>query len=102
VGVVLCREGYVFELERREYVISGPYVPEVVLDFSEAVLELHREYARAGSDVVLALTPYAHRDKLKVVDRERDVEQLNRQAVRLAKQVADETGTLVAGKICNT
>ncbi len=101
-GVVLCGEGYVFELERRGYVKSGPYVPEVVLDFPEAVLELHREYARAGSDVVLALTYYAHRDKMKVVGRERDVEQLNRQAVRLAKRVADETGTLLAGNICNT
>lgn len=101
-GVVLCAEGYVFELERRGYVKSGPYVPEVVLDFPEAVLELHREYARAGSDVMLALTYYAHRDKMKVVNRARDVEQLNRQAVRLAKQVADETGTLLAGNICNT
>lgn len=101
-GFVLCGEGYVFELERRGYVKSGPYVPEVVLDFPVAVLELHREHARAGSDVVLALTYYAHRDKMKVVNRERDVEQLNRQAVRLAKQVADETGTLLAGNICNT
>jgi methionine synthase I (cobalamin-dependent) len=101
-GLVLCGEGYVFELERRGYVKSGPYVPEVVLDFPDAVLELHREYARAGSDVTLALTYYAHRDKMKVVNRERDVEELNRQAVRLAKQVADETGTLLAGNICNT
>jgi betaine-homocysteine S-methyltransferase len=101
-GVVLCGEGYVFELERRGYVRSGPYVPEVVLDFPEAVLELHREYTRAGSDVVLALTYYAHRDKMRVVSRERDVEQLNRQAVRLAKRVADEAGALVAGNICNT
>jgi betaine-homocysteine S-methyltransferase len=101
-GIVLCGEGYVFELERRGYVKSGPYVPEVVLDFPEAVLELHREYARAGSDVVLALTYYAHRDKMKVVNRDRDVEELNRQAVRLARQVAEETGTLLAGNICNT
>ncbi len=100
--VVLCGEGYVFELERRGYVKSGPYVPEVVLDFPEAVLELHREYVRAGSDVVLALTYYAHRDKMRVVNRERDVEELNRQAVRLAKRVADETGALLAGNICNT
>ena len=63
---------------------------------------MHREFARAGSDVVLALTYYAHRDKMKVVGRLRDVEQLNRQAVRLAKKVADETGSLLAGNICNT
>src|SRR5690349_21994279 len=85
-GIVLCGEGYVFELERRGYVKSGPYVPEVVLDFPDAVRELHREFVRAGSDVVLALTYYAHRDKMKVVNRERDVETLNRQALRIAKQ----------------
>lgn len=101
-GVVLCGEGYVFELERRGYVKSGPYVPEVVLDFPEAVKELHRELVRAGSDIVLALTYYAHRDKMKVVGRERDVEGLNRQAVRLAREVAEETGALLAGNICNT
>src|SRR6202047_1457520 len=101
-GVVLCGEGYVFELERRGYVKSGPYVPEVVIDFPVAVQELHREFVRAGSDVVLALTYYAHRDKMKVVNREREVEALNRQAVKLAKEVADETGALLAGNICNT
>jgi hypothetical protein len=55
-GVVLAAEGYVFELERRGYVQAGPYVPDVVLDHPEAVLQLHREFQRAGSDVVLALT----------------------------------------------
>src|SRR6266705_2576671 len=65
-GVVLCGEGYVFELERRGYVKSGPYVPEVVIDFPVAVQALHR------------------------------------QAVKLAKEVADETGALLAGNICNT
>ena len=37
---------------------------------------------------------------MKVVNREREVETLNREAVRLAKQVADETGTMLAGNIC--
>src|SRR5205823_11605285 len=43
-GVVLGAEGYVFELERRGYIKAGPYVPEVVLDFPDAVRELHREF----------------------------------------------------------
>ena len=30
--VVLGAEGYLFELERRGYLKSGPYVPEVVLE----------------------------------------------------------------------
>ena len=36
-GGVQGAEGYVFELERRGYIKAGPYVPEVVLDFPEAV-----------------------------------------------------------------
>jgi hypothetical protein len=51
-GPVLCAEGYVFELERRGYVQAGPYVPGVVLEHPEAVEQLHREFVRAGSDVV--------------------------------------------------
>ena len=41
--VVLGAEGYVFELERRGYIKAGPYVPEVVLDFPEALTQLHRQ-----------------------------------------------------------
>ena len=101
-GVVLGAEGYVFELERRGYIKAGPYVPEVVLDYPEAVKELYREFLRAGSDVVQALTYYAHRDKLKDVGREGELEDLNRQAVRLAREVAAEGDALVAGNISNT
>ncbi len=101
-GPVIGAEGYVFELERRGYIKAGPYVPEVVLDFPEAVKELHREFLRAGSDVMVALTYYAHREKLKDVGRENDLEAMNRQAVRLANEVAREGDALVAGNICNT
>ena len=101
-GAVICAEGYLFELERRGYVQAGPFVPEVVLEHPEAVLELHREFVHAGSDVVEAFTYYAHREKLRVVGREGDLEPLNRQALELAKTVAGETGTLFAGDICNT
>lgn len=101
-GVVLGGEGYVFELERRGYIKAGPYVPEVVLDFPEAVKELHREFLRAGCEVMVALTYYAHREKLKDVGRENDLERMNRQAVRLANEVAREGDALVAGNICNT
>src|SRR5437867_9063301 len=101
-GVVLGAEGYVFELERRGYIKAGPYVPEVVLDFPEAVKELHREFLRAGSEVMVALTYYAHREKLKDVGRENDLELMNRQAVRLANEVVRKGDALVAGNICNT
>ncbi len=101
-GVVLGAEGYLFELERRGYVKGGPFVPEVVLDFPEAVRELHREFLRAGAEVMVAFTYYAHREKLRSIGREGDLEPLNRQALRLAREVASEGDALVAGNICNT
>jgi betaine-homocysteine S-methyltransferase len=101
-GVVLAAEGYLFELERRGYLQAGAYVPEVVLDNPEAVRQLHREFLWAGSDVMLALTYYAYRDKLKTIGREGELEALNRQAVQLAREVAAEGDALVAGNISNT
>jgi betaine-homocysteine S-methyltransferase len=52
--------------------------------------------------VVEAFTYYAHREKLRLIGREDALEEINRQALALAKDVADETGTLLAGDVCNT
>jgi len=101
-GIVLGAEGYVFELERRGYIQAGPFVPEVVLDFPEAVRELHREFLRAGAEVMVALTYYGDRQKLKTIGRENDLEALNRQALEIAMEVAEEGDALVAGNIANT
>lgn len=101
-GPIICGEGYLFELERRGYVQAGPFVPEVVLDHPEVVAQLHREFVRAGSDVVEAFTYYAHREKLRVIGREDDLEEMNRRALAIAKDVARDAGTLLAGNICNT
>ena len=101
-GPVICAEGYVFELERRGYLQAGAFVPEVVLEHPEVVTQLHRDFVHAGSDVVEALTYYAHREKLRVIGREGDLEPINRRALQLAKDVAMESGALFAGDICNT
>ena len=101
-GPVICAEGYLFELERRGYVQAGPFVPEVVLEHPDVVLQLHRDFVHAGSDVVEAFTYYGHREKMRIVGKEDLLEPLNRQAIQLAKEVATETGTLVAGDTCNT
>jgi betaine-homocysteine S-methyltransferase len=101
-GPVICAEGYVFELERRGYLQAGAFVPEVVLEHPESVAQLHRDFVHAGSDVVEALTYYAHREKLRVIGREKDLEPINRRALEIARDVARETGALFAGDICNT
>jgi len=101
-GPVICAEGYLFEFERRGYLQAGAYVPEVVLEHPDLVESLHRDFVHAGSDVVEAFTYYAHRAKLRIIGRERDLEKINRTALRIARKVARSTGTLLAGNICNT
>ena len=77
-------------------------MPEVVLDHPELVAQLHREFVHAGSDVVEAFTYYAHREKLRLIGKEDALEEINRQALRIAADVARESGALFAGDICNT
>jgi betaine-homocysteine S-methyltransferase len=101
-GPVICAEGYLFELERRGYLQAGAFVPEAVVDHPEKVAQLHEEFVHAGSDVVQAFTYYAHREKLRVIGREDLLEQLNRDALTIAAQVASAHGALLAGNVCNT
>jgi betaine-homocysteine S-methyltransferase len=100
--IVIGAEGYLFELERRGYLKAGAYVPEVVIEYPNAVKELHREFLRAGSEVMVAFTYYGHRAKMRAIGREGDLERLNRDAVMVAREVAAEGDALVAGNVCNT
>ncbi|MFP4423657.1 MAG: homocysteine S-methyltransferase family protein [Candidatus Woesearchaeota archaeon] len=97
---IICAEGYLFELERRGHLKAGPFVPEVVLDNPKALQQLHEEFMACGSDVSVAFTYYGHRDKLKGIGREDELESLNRQALRIARAAAGDK--LCAGNICNT
>ncbi|XP_022100731.1 betaine--homocysteine S-methyltransferase 1-like [Acanthaster planci] len=99
---VICAEGYLFVFERRGYLTAGSYVPEVVLEHPELVRQQYEEFVHAGSDVVLAFTYYAHREKMALIGREDDLERINKRALRIAREVADATGTLMAGNISNT
>ena len=101
-GAVICAEGYVFELERRGYLQAGAFVPVVLSEHPEVVEQLHMDFVRAGSDVTQALTYYVHREKLRVIGREKDLVPMNRTALKIAKRVARRTDTLFAGDLCNT
>src|SRR5271167_4292770 len=100
-GPVLGDGGYLLELEKRGRVRAGPFTPEVALNNPEALLELHREFRDAGAEVLQALTFYASRDKLATVGMEDRVEDINRSAVRVAKEVAGNQ-CLVAGNLSLT
>src|SRR5438552_18177078 len=100
-GPVLGDGGYLLELEKRGWVHAGPFTPEVALTNPEALRQLHIEFREAGAEVLQALTFYASRDKLATVGLEDRVEDINRSAVRIAKEVAGED-CLVAGNLSLT
>jgi len=100
-GPVLGDGGYLLELEKRGWVRPGPFTPEVAIVYPEALRELHIEFREAGAEVLQALTFYASRDKLATVGLEDRVEDINRNAVRVAKEVAGEQ-CLVAGNLSLT
>ena len=104
-GPIICAEGYLFAMERRGYLSAGAFVPEVVLEHPEVVTQLHREFIRAGSDVVQAFTYYGHREKLRIIGKEDLLEPLQKKALKIAKEAAKEFKDLdlmVCGDVANT
>src|SRR5258708_12902699 len=93
-GPVLGDGGYLLELEKRGWVRAGPFTPEVALTYPDALRELHVEFREAGADVLQALPFYASRDKLATVGLQDRLEDLNRSAVRVARQVAGHKALL--------
>ena len=105
-GPVICAEGFLFEIEKRGYMSSGEFVPMVSLEHPEALENLHRDFQHAGSDIVQAFTYNGHREKMKIIGKEKLLEPLNRAALKIAKKVAsDPLGkepNLMAGNISNS
>lgn len=113
-GPVLGDGGYLIELERRGYVDSGSrrgkvgtgkgsgqFTPEVAIEHPEALRELHREFLRAGSQVLQALTFFGTREKLTRAGYGAQTETINAAAVKIAKEVAGGEA-LIAGSVSRT
>jgi betaine-homocysteine S-methyltransferase len=101
-GPVLGDGGYLLELEKRGYVQAGPFTPEVVIEHPDALAQLHREFLRAGAEVLQTMTFYASDDKLATVGLAGKVDEINRDAVGIAREVAAEGDALVAGNLSLT
>ena len=76
-----------------------------VINFIHQLVEgLHREFLRAGADVMQAFTFYASDDKLdnrgNTAGSKYTGSAINMKAAELAKKVADEGGALTLGVIC--
>src|ERR1700723_2095108 len=100
-GPVLGDGGYLLELEKRGGVRAGPFTPEVVLTHPEALRELHVEFREPGAEVLQAVAFYANIHKLATVGLENRIDELNRTAVRIAREVAGDR-CLVAGNLSLT
>jgi betaine-homocysteine S-methyltransferase len=101
-GPVLGDGGYLLELEKRGYVQAGPFTPEVAIEHPDALAELHREFLRAGAEFLTTMTFYASDDKLATVGLKDKVDEINRNAVEIARRVAAEGDALVAGDLSLT
>ncbi|XP_076332406.1 betaine--homocysteine S-methyltransferase 1-like isoform X1 [Tachypleus tridentatus] len=100
-GVVIGDGGFLIALEKRGYVKAGPWTPEACVENPEAVRQLHREFLRAGSDVMQAFTFYASESNLKYRGNEAgenfSEDEINSKACKLAREVSEEGDCLVAG-----
>lgn len=65
-GPVVGDGSMLFTLEKRGYVNTGRWTPEAVLKYPEAVLQLHKEFVRAGADVVQTASFYSTDDRLSI------------------------------------
>ena len=97
----------IFEMERRGYLTSGEFVPEVALEYPEVLENLHKEFQHAGSNIVQAFTYNGHREKMRVINKEHLLEPLNRAALKIARKCADNPPkglgvSLMAGNISNS
>ena len=74
-------------------------IPEMWnLKFPEVIEEIHLSYIKAGSQIIYTNTFGANRLKLKKGGREKFLEKVNREGVRIARRVAKRE-VLVAGDV---
>lgn len=112
--VILGDGGYLIELERRGFVDSGSsretvgtgkgsgqFTPEVAIEHPAALRGLHEEFLLAGSEVLQALTFFASREKLSRAGYGAATEAINREAVRIARDVAGDDAW-VAGTVARS
>ncbi len=100
-GIVLGDGGYIVELERRGYVIAGPFTPELAITHPDAIRQMHHEFVNAGAQVLQVMAFYGSRDKLATVGYADKTFEINQAATRIAKEVAGDT-VLVAGDLSAT
>ena len=98
-GKVLVLDGATGTNLQRRGLPGGTPSDLWVLDNPEAVEQLHRDFLKAGSDVVLTNTFGSSRVNLEHSGLADRFEQTNRRAVALLRQVVEGTDVLVGGSM---
>lgn len=73
-----------------------------ILENSEVLIDLQKQYVEAGTDILFAPSFTASRIKLKEYGLEDHLEEMNRKLVALSKEAAKGTNALVAGDLTMT
>ena len=73
-----------------------------ILENSEVLIDLQKQYVEAGTDILFAPTFTASRIKLKEYGLKDHLEEMNRKLVALSKEAAKGTNALVAGDLTMT
>lgn len=85
MGTFLYKMGFPIGVPYEQYVTTKP----------EAVLDVHRQYVAAGAQVIQTNTYQANSVKFSRYGIEDQVEEINRMAVRLAREAAEKMPMLL-------
>jgi len=98
-GRVLVSDGATGTNLQRRGLPAGAAAEVWVLERPEELLQLHRDFISAGSDIILTCTFGGTLLRLGQSGLAERAVEVNRTAVGLAKQAADGSGALIAGSI---
>jgi len=85
------------EFYKRDFFINTSY-ENLCLSAPDVVTDIHRSYVKAGAEIITSNTYGANRNKLKQYGLADKTVEINRTAVKLAKDACEED-TLIAGSI---
>lgn len=95
--VIIGDGGYITEMERRGYAMGGCWTPEANIEHPDAVEGLHKEFVRAGSDILQACTYKANDHIEKKINNVHESDDINEAGCKIVSNVSKEYGCMWAG-----
>ena len=98
-GAVLVADGATGTNLQQRGLPVGTAPDEWVFDNPKAVLQLHKDFVAAGSNLILTNTFGGTNLRMKGTRHEGQTVELNQRAAELARQIAEPNGVFVAGSL---